>query len=53
MVMEGPAVNRFREQLSGGTRTSVGEAEKAIEKLVKGSSSLSEIYRLFWMKTLL
>lgn len=40
-------MSRFREQLSGGTRTSVGEANEVIEKLLKDPSSLSEIYGLF------
>jgi hypothetical protein len=40
-------VSSFREQLSGGTRTSVGEAEGVIQKLFNDSSNLSEIYGLF------
>lgn len=40
-------MNRLREQLSGGTRTSVGEADEVIQKLLKDPSSLSEIYGLF------
>jgi hypothetical protein len=37
----------FREALSGGTRTSVGDADQLIRKLLKAPSGLSEIYRLF------
>jgi hypothetical protein len=37
----------FREALSGGTRTSVGDADPVIRKLLKAPSGLSEIYRLF------
>ena len=37
----------FRETLSGGNRTSVGDAEKVITKLLKTPSDLSEIYQLF------
>ena len=40
-------MSRFREQLSGGTRTSVGEANEVIQKLLEDPSSLSEIYGLF------
>jgi hypothetical protein len=45
--MEENAVSRFREQLSGGTRTSVGEADEVIQGLLNDPSSLSEIYGLF------
>jgi hypothetical protein len=37
----------FRETLSGGNRTSVGDADKVITELLKGPSDLSEIYQLF------
>lgn len=37
----------YREQLSGGTRTSVGEADDVIQKLLKDPSGLSEMYGLF------
>jgi hypothetical protein len=37
----------FRETLSGGNRTSVGDADKVITKLLKSPSNLSEIYQLF------
>lgn len=40
-------MSRFREQLSGGTRTSIGEADEVIQKLLKDPSSLAEIYGLF------
>ena len=36
-------MSRFREQLSGGTRTSVGEADEVIQKLLEDPSRLSEI----------
>ena len=38
---------RFREALSGGTRTSVGNADQVITKLLKAPAGLSEIYGLF------
>ena len=37
----------FRETLSGGNRTSVGDADKVISKLLKSPDGLSEIYSLF------
>ena len=37
----------FRETLSGGNRTSVGDADKVIDKLLKSPAGLSEIYSLF------
>ena len=37
----------FRETLSGGNRTSVGDADKVISKLLKNPAGLSEIYSLF------
>ncbi len=37
----------FRETLSGGNRTSVGDADKVINKLLKSPAGLSEIYSLF------
>jgi outer membrane PBP1 activator LpoA protein len=40
-------VGGFREALSGGTRTSVGEADLVIRKLLRGPSGLAEIYKLF------
>lgn len=40
-------LNSFRNLLSGGTRTSVGQADKVIQKLLKDSSDLTEIYELF------
>ena len=40
-------MSRFREQLSGGTRTSIGESDEVIQKLLKDPSSLAEIYGLF------
>ena len=40
-------MSRYKEQLSGGTRTSVGEADDVIQKLLKDPSGLSEIYGLF------
>jgi hypothetical protein len=40
-------MSKFRELLSGGTRTSVGEADKVITSLLKSDKGLSEIYDLF------
>ena len=37
----------FKETLSGGTRTSVGEADKVIRQLLKNATKLNEIYGLF------
>ncbi len=37
----------FRETLSGGTRSSVGEADEVIRILLEDPSGLAEIYRLF------
>ena len=37
----------FRETLSGGNRTSIGDADKVISKLLKSPAGLSEIYSLF------
>jgi hypothetical protein len=43
----GTAVGGVRETLSGGNRTSVGDADQVIGKLLKSPSGLNEIYRLF------
>jgi len=40
-------VGEFKETLSGGTRTSVGEADKVIRQLLKNATKLNEIYGLF------
>jgi hypothetical protein len=40
-------VGGFKETLSGGTRTSVGEADKVISQLLKNATKLNEIYGLF------
>ena len=40
-------MSAFRKLLTGGTRTSVGEADQVIKKLLKAPSGLSEIYGLF------
>jgi hypothetical protein len=40
-------VGGFKEALSGGTRTSVGDADEIIRKLLKAPSGLTEIYKLF------
>jgi hypothetical protein len=40
-------VGGFKETLSGGTRTSVGEADKVIRQLLKNATKLNEIYGLF------
>ncbi len=36
-----------RKLLTGGTRTSIGEADQVIQKLLKAPSGLNEIYSLF------
>jgi hypothetical protein len=41
------AVARFRNALSGGTRTSVGEADQVMNELLKAPAGLTEIYGLF------
>jgi hypothetical protein len=40
-------MSKYREILSGGTRTSVGDADQVITKLLKAPAGLSEIYGLF------
>jgi hypothetical protein len=40
-------VTGLRAKLSGGTRTSVGEADRVIAKLLKDPADLIEIYDLF------
>ena len=40
-------MSTVRKLLTGGTRTSVGEADQVIQKLLKAPSGLSEIYNLF------
>ncbi len=37
----------IRESLSGGTRTSVGDADRVIQELLESPSGLEEIYQLF------
>ena len=37
----------FRDTLSGGTRTSIGDADQVIQKLLKSPSGLAEVYKLF------
>lgn len=37
----------IRQKLSGGTRTSIGDADKVIQALLKSPSGLTEIYELF------
>jgi outer membrane PBP1 activator LpoA protein len=41
------AVARFREKLAGGTRTSIGDADQVIAKLLKAPAGLTDIYKLF------
>lgn len=36
-----------RDTLSGGTRTSVGDADQVIQKLLKAPSGLADVYKLF------
>jgi outer membrane PBP1 activator LpoA protein len=38
---------KLRDVLSGGTRTSVGDADQVIAKLLKAPAGLTEIYKLF------
>ena len=40
-------MGEFKETLSGGNRTSVGEADSVIQLLLKDPSKLNEIYALF------
>ena len=40
-------MSAVRKLLTGGTRTSVGEADQVIQKLLKAPSGLKEIYSLF------
>lgn len=37
----------IRDTLSGGTRTSVGQADQVIAKMIKAPAGLSEVYKLF------
>jgi hypothetical protein len=36
-----------RDTLSGGTRTSIGDADQVIQKLLKAPSGLADVYKLF------
>ncbi len=47
LAVWGFVVGGFKETLSGGNRTSVGEADQVIRKLLKAPSGLAEIYKLF------
>ena len=40
-------MSRFSDALSGGTRTSLGEADHVIRQLLEDDSKLNEIYELF------
>jgi hypothetical protein len=40
-------LSRFSDALSGGTRTSLGEADHVIRQLLEDDSKLNEIYELF------
>ncbi|NBX23449.1 MAG: hypothetical protein EBR52_04950 [Microbacteriaceae bacterium] len=40
-------MSRFSDTLSGGTRTSLGEADDVIRQLLEDDSKLNEIYELF------
>ena len=40
-------MGKFKQELSGGTRTSVGDADSVIKKLLKSPAGLSQIYALF------
>ena len=46
-ILENFSMSGLRESLTGGTRTSVGDADKVILKLLKTPSGLDEIYKLF------
>ena len=41
------AVAGVRDTLSGGTRTSIGDADQVIQKLLKAPSGLADVYKLF------
>jgi hypothetical protein len=41
------ALAGVRDTLSGGTRTSIGDADQVIQKLLKAPSGLTELYKLF------
>jgi hypothetical protein len=41
------AVAGVRDTLSGGTRTSIGDADQVIKKLLKAPSGLADVYKLF------
>jgi hypothetical protein len=41
------AVAGVRDTLSGGTRTSIGDADQVIKKLLKAPSGLDDVYKLF------
>jgi hypothetical protein len=41
------AVAGVRDTLSGGTRTSIGDADQVIKKLLKAPSGLADVYELF------
>ena len=43
----GVAMAGVRDTLSGGTRTSVGDADQVIQKLLKAPSGLADVYKLF------
>lgn len=45
--MEVSALGGVRQVLSGGTRTSVGEADQVIAEMLKAPAGLNEIYKLF------
>lgn len=44
---QGGALPKYKEVLSGGNRTSVGEADQVITRVLKAPSGLDEIYSLF------
>ena len=43
----GVAMAGVRDTLSGGTRTSIGDADQVIQKLLKAPSGLADVYKLF------
>ncbi len=44
---KGGNMPKLKDALSGGTRTSVGDADQVIDKLLKAPAGLAEIYSLF------
>ena len=45
--MLGVAMAGVRDTLSGGTRTSIGDSDRVIQKLLRTPSGLADVYKLF------